>query len=84
MYALLVADRQNGIRIYRVSVKYWYRVSIKSFPDYEHLLQENYVEYKHIFLPSVLMCCKKSYKKLLELSYILKKKNVFVFHVVFL
>jgi len=23
-----------------------YRVSIKSFPDYEHLLQENYVEYK--------------------------------------
>jgi hypothetical protein len=28
-----------------------YRVSIKSFPDYKHLLQENYVEYKHIFLP---------------------------------
>jgi DNA polymerase III sliding clamp (beta) subunit (PCNA family) len=27
-----------------------YRVSIKSFPDYKHLLQENYVEYKHIFL----------------------------------
>jgi hypothetical protein len=27
-----------------------YRVSLKSFPDYEHLLQENYVEYKHIFL----------------------------------
>jgi len=24
-----------------------YRVSIKSFPDYKHLLQENYVEYKH-------------------------------------
>jgi len=24
-------------------------VSIKSFPDYKHLLQENYVEYKHIF-----------------------------------
>jgi len=23
-------------------------VSIKSFPDYKHLLQENYVEYKHI------------------------------------
>jgi hypothetical protein len=22
----------------------------KSFPDYEHLLQENYVEYKYIFL----------------------------------
>jgi len=27
-----------------------YRVSIKSFPDYKHLLQENYVEYKHIFV----------------------------------
>jgi len=26
----------------------FYRVSIKSFPDYKHLLQENYVEYKHI------------------------------------
>jgi len=25
-------------------------VSIKSVPDYKHLLQENYVEYKHIFL----------------------------------
>ena len=23
--------------------------SIKSFPDYKHLLRENYVEYKHIF-----------------------------------
>ena len=30
-----------------------YRVSIKSFPDYKHLLQENYVEYKHIFLPLI-------------------------------
>jgi hypothetical protein len=26
-----------------------YRVSIKSFPDYKHLVQENYVKYKHIF-----------------------------------
>ena len=25
-----------------------YRVSKKSFPDYKHLLQENYVEYKHV------------------------------------
>jgi hypothetical protein len=24
-------------------------VSIKSFPDYKHLLQENYVEYKYFF-----------------------------------
>ena len=28
-----------------------YRVSINSFPDYKHLLQENYVEYTYIFLP---------------------------------
>jgi len=28
-----------------------YRVSTKSFPDNKHLLQENYVEYKHILLP---------------------------------
>jgi hypothetical protein len=29
-----------------------YRVSIKSFPDYKHLLRENYVEYKlFFFLP---------------------------------
>jgi hypothetical protein len=26
-----------------------YRVNINSFTDYKHLLQENYVEYKHIF-----------------------------------
>jgi len=26
-----------------------YRVSIKSFPYYKQLLQENYVEYKHVF-----------------------------------
>jgi len=26
-----------------------YRVSINYFHDYKHLLQENYVEYKHIF-----------------------------------
>jgi hypothetical protein len=31
-----------------------YRVSIKSFPDYRHLLQENYVEYKHFFFPQIL------------------------------
>jgi len=26
-----------------------YRVSIKSFPDYKHSLQENYMEYKLFF-----------------------------------
>jgi len=28
-----------------------YRVSIKSFPDYKNLIQENYVEFRHFFLP---------------------------------
>ena len=27
-----------------------YRVSIKSFPDYKHLVQDNYLEYKHMQL----------------------------------
>jgi len=56
-----------------------YRVSIKSLPHYKHLLQENYVEYKHIFLSLIKLVS----KIFLELSYILKK-NMFVFHLVFL
>ena len=35
-----------------------YRVSIKRFPDYKHLLQENYVEYKHTFLPLLKLVSK--------------------------
>ena len=45
-------------------------MSIKSFPYYKHLLQENYVEYKYIFLPLLklvsklfVMCLLLSYKK---------------------
>jgi len=30
-----------------------YRVSINSFPDYKHLVQENYVEYKCNFFQNV-------------------------------
>ena len=37
---------------------YIYRVSIKSFPDYKHLLQENYMEYKYIFLPLLMLVSK--------------------------
>jgi len=33
-------------------------MSIKSFPEYEHLLQEKYVEYKHIFLPLLKLVSK--------------------------
>jgi len=36
-----------------------YRVSIKSFPDYKHLLQENYVEYKLFFPPQNVTQLKK-------------------------
>jgi len=34
----------------RFVVGTFYRVSMKSFSNYKHLLQENYVEYKYIFL----------------------------------
>jgi len=34
--------------IYVSKMILYYRVSTKSFPDYKHLIQENYVEYKHI------------------------------------
>jgi len=40
--------------MFELSVKQLYRVRIKSFPDYKHLLQENYVEYKHIFFLPLL------------------------------
>jgi len=35
-----------------------YRVSLKSFPDHKHLLQENYVENKHNFLPLLKLVSK--------------------------
>ena len=41
LWQLLNRIRSNVILIYRVSMKY--------FPDYKHLLQENYVEYKFFF-----------------------------------
>jgi hypothetical protein len=37
------------IKYSRTCLKVFYRVSIKSFLHYKHLLQENYVEYKHFF-----------------------------------
>jgi len=38
-------------------------VSIKSFPDYKHLLQENYVEYKHI---CIFFKCKSTQEVFLQ------------------
>ena len=56
-----------------------YRVSIKSFPDYKHLLQENYVEYKIFFFQNVTQL-----KNFLETNLSNGKKNMFVFHVILL
>jgi len=55
-------------------------VSIKSFPDYKHLLQENYVEYKHIFLPLLKLVS----KILCHVLIVMLQLHMFVFHVVFL
>jgi hypothetical protein len=50
---MLKPEVYNCIRYYVVKtylkVCPIYRMSIKSFPDYKYLLQENYLEYKHIF-----------------------------------
>ena len=51
-------------------------MSIKSFPDYKHLLQVNNMEYKHIFFLPLLVCV---VKKHLELSYI-KKIYIYIPH----
>jgi hypothetical protein len=51
-----------------------YRVSIKLFPDYKHLLQENYNCNKRSTCWSVLICCKKS-PAWVELYF---EKNIYV------
>jgi len=48
-------------------------MSIKSFPDYRHLLQENYMEYKHIFLPTL-----KLVSKMLCHVFIVSEKKKYV------
>jgi len=56
-----------------------YRVSINSFPDYKHLLQENYVEYKYIyFFQNVTQLKKFFLQHISTLQHVL----LFVFHVV--
>jgi hypothetical protein len=52
----------------------FYKMSIMSSPDYKHLLQENYVEYKYIFLPLLKLVSKIELK--VELHF--EKKNVFI------
>jgi hypothetical protein len=56
-----------------------YGVRIKYFPEYKHLLQEHYVEYKHISLPLIA-----DSKILCHVMSCFEKKYMFVFHVVFL
>jgi hypothetical protein len=55
-------------------------VSIKSFPDYKHLFQENYVEYKHIFLPLLKLVSKILCHMFIDMLQL----HMFVFHIVFL
>jgi hypothetical protein len=43
LFVLEVFDWEDNVK-FALQI---YRVSRKSFPDYKHLLQENYVEYKH-------------------------------------
>ena len=45
-FGLLFFSKNRAV--YEIMLKK-YRVSIKSFPVYKHLLQENYMEYKHFF-----------------------------------
>ena len=47
--------------IYAKVLKVVYRVNIKSFSVYKHLLQENYVGYKHIFIPLLQLFSKISW-----------------------
>jgi hypothetical protein len=56
-----------------------YRVSIKSFPDYKHLLEENHVEYKHFFFK-----CNSTQEVFLQHISTLQHVLLFVFHVVLL
>jgi hypothetical protein len=58
--------------------KMLYRVSIKFFPDYKNLLQENYVEYQHFFLPLFKLVSKILY------HVFIVTVAIFVFHVFFL
>ena len=58
-------------------------MSIKSFPDYKHLLQENYVEYKHIFF-NVTQLKKFFYNTLVKMvkKYVSIPRNFLVINVI--
>jgi hypothetical protein len=65
--------RRKSIAGKRTNYLMIYRVSIKSFPDYKHLLQENYIEYKYIFLPLLKLVS----KILCHMFIVLKKKSLY-------
>jgi len=58
-----------------------YKVSIKSFSVYKHLLQENDVEYKYIYNIYTTI---NTWHKILETNLSNGKKNMILFHVFFL
>jgi hypothetical protein len=43
-------DIQNNTADQQYGADSMYRVRIKYFSDYKHLLRENYVEYKHAYI----------------------------------
>jgi len=49
-------------------------VSINSIPNYKHLLQENYLEYKHVFLPLLKLVS----KILCHVLIVMLQKYVFI------
>jgi len=70
------SDQTKNFRVLFPILKY--RVSVKSSPDYKHLLKENYVEYKHIFFFQNV-----TQEVFLQHTQAMVKK-MFVFHVVIL
>ena len=58
-----------------------YRVSIKFFPGYKHLLQENYVEYKHISLPLLKLFSKILCHVMFKKKYVCIPRSFLVINV---
>jgi hypothetical protein len=57
-------DDDQVVQIY--SYQFVIQVSINSVPDYKHLLQENYVEYKFFFFQNVTQLKKFVYNTLVH------------------
>jgi hypothetical protein len=67
-------------RIYDGGPIILYRVNINSFPDYTHLLQENYVKYKH-FLPLLKLVSKVLCNVFIVMLYVCIPRSFLVINV---